>query len=51
MFQACTGKFNPVQQFLYFDAYECLPEENMDTVLTEETCKPVNISFFLFGLI
>lgn len=25
--QACSGKFTPFQQWLYFDALECLPEE------------------------
>uniref|UniRef100_A0A7N6AUI7 E1 ubiquitin-activating enzyme n=1 Tax=Anabas testudineus TaxID=64144 RepID=A0A7N6AUI7_ANATE len=25
--QACSGKFTPLQQWLYFDALECLPEE------------------------
>lgn len=24
--KACSGKFNPIFQFLYFDALECLPE-------------------------
>ncbi len=24
--KACSGKFTPIQQFLYFDAFECLPE-------------------------
>ncbi|CAH1783923.1 unnamed protein product [Owenia fusiformis] len=39
--KACSGKFNPIQQWLYFDALECLPE-NADEVLTEESCKPRN---------
>ena len=47
MFQACTGKFSPVQQWLYFDALECLPEENKEAVLTEESCKLVSISLGL----
>lgn len=34
--KACSGKFTPIQQFLYFDAVECLPEND----LTEEDCKP-----------
>ncbi|KAL8559211.1 E1 ubiquitin-activating protein [Nucella lapillus] len=38
--KACCGKFTPLQQFLYFDALECLPEDK--SVLTEETCKPRN---------
>lgn len=37
--KACTGKFNPTFQYLYFDALECLPE-NAATVLTEDACKP-----------
>ncbi|EDO28719.1 predicted protein, partial [Nematostella vectensis] len=26
--QACSGKFNPIYQLLYFDCLECLPEES-----------------------
>lgn len=37
--KACSGKFSPILQYLYFDAMECLPDEN---VLTEEQCKPLN---------
>ena len=40
--QACSGKFTPIQQWLYFDALECLPEESADSVLTEESGKPVS---------
>ncbi|KAJ8301710.1 hypothetical protein KUTeg_020697, partial [Tegillarca granosa] len=40
--KACTGKFNPTFQYLYFDALECLPE-NAATVLTEDACKPVAV--------
>lgn len=40
--KACTGKFNPVFQFLYFDALECLPQENRDEELTEQTCSQKN---------
>ncbi|KAL3853736.1 hypothetical protein ACJMK2_017251 [Sinanodonta woodiana] len=40
--KACSGKFSPVFQYLYFDALECLPEENRDSILTEEACKPRN---------
>ncbi|OWF35050.1 ubiquitin-like modifier-activating enzyme 1 isoform X2 [Mizuhopecten yessoensis] len=39
--KACSGKFNPIFQFVYFDALECLPADK-DTVLTEESCAPVN---------
>lgn len=38
--KACSGKFHPVMQFVYFDAIECLPEDK--SVLTEEACKPVS---------
>ncbi|KAH0628941.1 hypothetical protein JD844_010599 [Phrynosoma platyrhinos] len=37
--KACSGKFMPITQWLYFDALECLPEENKDA-LTEENCSP-----------
>lgn len=36
--KACSEKFSPIVQWLYFDATECLPE-NCD-LLTEEECKP-----------
>uniref|UniRef100_A0A8W8LXB6 E1 ubiquitin-activating enzyme n=1 Tax=Magallana gigas TaxID=29159 RepID=A0A8W8LXB6_MAGGI len=39
--KACSGKFHPVCQYMYFDALECLPEDK-DTSLTEENCKPTN---------
>lgn len=38
--QACSGKFTPLRQWLYFDALECLPED--EEVLTEEACAPVS---------
>ncbi|OPJ68622.1 hypothetical protein AV530_008609 [Patagioenas fasciata monilis] len=38
--KAVSGKFTPIQQWLYFDALECLPEENREQLLTEETCRP-----------
>lgn len=37
--KACSGKFSPILQYLYFDAIECLPEDI--SFLTEEACKPV----------
>ncbi|NXU94899.1 UBA1 enzyme, partial [Xiphorhynchus elegans] len=40
--QAVSGKFTPITQWLYFDALECLPEENRDSLLTEEQCRPRN---------
>ena len=27
--QACSGKFMPIKQFMYFDAYECLDADEM----------------------
>ncbi|XP_052780661.1 ubiquitin-like modifier-activating enzyme 1 isoform X2 [Mya arenaria] len=39
--KACSGKFNPVNQYLYFDSLECLPEDK-DTSLTEELCAAQN---------
>ncbi|KAH0629962.1 hypothetical protein JD844_012463 [Phrynosoma platyrhinos] len=35
--QAASGKFTPLDQWLYFDAYECLPE---DVHLAAENCAP-----------
>ncbi|XP_032067947.1 ubiquitin-like modifier-activating enzyme 7 isoform X2 [Thamnophis elegans] len=35
--KAVSGKFTPLDQWLYFDAYECLPEGEQ---LTEENCAP-----------
>ncbi|XP_014678413.1 PREDICTED: ubiquitin-like modifier-activating enzyme 1 Y [Priapulus caudatus] len=40
--KACTSKFMPIRQWFYFDAAECLPEEE-EEVLTEEACRPVVI--------
>uniref|UniRef100_A0AAR2KL38 E1 ubiquitin-activating enzyme n=1 Tax=Pygocentrus nattereri TaxID=42514 RepID=A0AAR2KL38_PYGNA len=37
--KACTGKFMPIMQWLYFDALECLPEAE-ESVFTEEDCAP-----------
>jgi ubiquitin-activating enzyme E1 len=36
--KACSGKFMPILQWLYYDALECLPEDTSS--LTEESCKP-----------
>jgi len=38
--KACSGKFMPIYQWLYFDALECLPEDSSD--LNEENCAPSN---------
>lgn len=40
--KACSGKFNPILQYMYFDALECLPQENIDEVLTEAKCTQKN---------
>nr|XP_020749835.1 ubiquitin-like modifier-activating enzyme 1 [Odocoileus virginianus texanus] len=36
--KACSGKFMPVMQWLYFDALECLPEDQ--EALSEDKCLP-----------
>ncbi|XP_064220703.1 ubiquitin-like modifier-activating enzyme 1 [Aotus nancymaae] len=36
--KACSGKFMPIMQWLYFDALECLPEDKVD--LMEDRCLP-----------
>jgi ubiquitin-activating enzyme E1 len=36
--KACSGKFHPLVQWLYYDALECLPESGED--VPEEACKP-----------
>uniref|UniRef100_A0A3Q3LFY2 E1 ubiquitin-activating enzyme n=1 Tax=Mastacembelus armatus TaxID=205130 RepID=A0A3Q3LFY2_9TELE len=41
---ACTGKFMPVMQWLYYDALECLAEED-GVILTEEECAPRNCRY------
>lgn len=43
--QAASGKFTPLDQWLYFDAYECLPEEGCAVHLTEADCAPVSDLF------
>lgn len=36
--KACSGKFHPIYQWLYFDAIECLPKDGV----SEEDAKSVN---------
>ncbi|XP_053492231.1 ubiquitin-like modifier-activating enzyme 1 [Ictalurus furcatus] len=44
--KACSGKFTPLKQWLYFDALECLPDqEDNDKGLTEEECAPRNTRY------
>ncbi|KAJ7316634.1 hypothetical protein JRQ81_002796 [Phrynocephalus forsythii] len=38
--KAASGKFTPLDQWLYFDAFECLPEEEHATQLTADDCAP-----------
>ncbi|KAK1134014.1 E1 ubiquitin-activating protein [Melipona bicolor] len=37
--KACSGKFHPIFQWLYFDAIECLPADRSE--LSEEDCHPI----------
>ena len=46
--KACSGKFMPIQQWLYFDALECLPENRSG--LTEESCKPTGYKCAEYGM-
>eukprot|EP00092_Neocalanus_flemingeri_P104756 GFUD01134217.1.p1 GENE.GFUD01134217.1~~GFUD01134217.1.p1 ORF type:complete len:1086 (+),score=319.82 GFUD01134217.1:272-3529(+) len=41
--KACSGKFMPIFQWLYFDALECLPVDCAG--LTEENCAPSNTRY------
>ncbi|XP_037535723.1 ubiquitin-like modifier-activating enzyme 1 [Nematolebias whitei] len=38
--KACSGKFTPLQQWLYFDALECLPEEVESVSLAKSSFLP-----------
>nr|XP_020645336.1 ubiquitin-like modifier-activating enzyme 7 isoform X2 [Pogona vitticeps] len=38
--KATSGKFTPLDQWLYFDAFECLPEEEHGVRLTADDCAP-----------
>lgn len=38
--KACSGKFSPIYQWLYFDAIECLPADKSE--ITEELTAPLN---------
>lgn len=39
--KACSGKFKPIQQYMYFDAIECLPDND----LAEDDCKPLGTRY------
>lgn len=38
--KACSGKFMPIQQWLYFDSTECLPSEDSGSLPTEASTAP-----------
>ncbi|XP_068718241.1 ubiquitin-like modifier-activating enzyme 1 [Montipora capricornis] len=40
--KACSGKFHPIFQLLYFDSLECLPEEGD---ITEASCQPTGTRY------
>ncbi|KAK6175636.1 hypothetical protein SNE40_014049 [Patella caerulea] len=42
--KACSGKFMPILQFLYFDALECLPVD-AEKVITQDSCKAKNCRY------
>uniref|UniRef100_A0A8C1W4M6 E1 ubiquitin-activating enzyme n=1 Tax=Cyprinus carpio TaxID=7962 RepID=A0A8C1W4M6_CYPCA len=46
--KACSGKFTPLRQWLYFDALECLPQEN-DGVLSEDRESRYDGQISVFG--
>lgn len=39
--KACTGKFTPISQWLYYDAFECLPSDQ-SLLPHENDAKPLN---------
>ena len=41
--KACSGKFHPIYQWLYFDSIECLPADRSE--LTEEDCAPIGCRY------
>ena len=45
--KALTGKFTPLQQWLYFDALECLPDFPSDDtpLIAEASVAPLNTRF------
>ncbi|KAH3902405.1 probable Ubiquitin-activating enzyme E1 1 [Saccharomycodes ludwigii] len=43
--KACSGKFTPIKQFMYFDSLESLPEQKEKYPRTEETTKPLNTRY------
>lgn len=51
--KACSGKFTPLKQVMYFDSLESLPEQDK-FIRNEDTCKPLNTRYdnqiAVFGL-
>lgn len=43
--KACSGKFFPVVQWMYFDSLECLPDKESEAFPTEELCQPQNCRY------
>nr|CAH7745176.1 unnamed protein product [Callosobruchus chinensis] len=41
--KACSGKFHPIYQWLYFDAIECLPSDKSE--ITEDLAAPVGTRY------
>lgn len=39
--KACTGKFMPIDQWFYFDSFECLPEDEANYP-TAQSAQPIN---------
>lgn len=44
LMKACSGKFNPIYQWFYFDALECLPLDPNEWP-KEEECQPSNLRY------
>ncbi|XP_041459410.1 ubiquitin-like modifier-activating enzyme 1 [Lytechinus variegatus] len=42
--KACSGKFNPIKQWLYFDSLECLPEDE-SAMPSEDNCQSTNCRY------
>jgi len=39
--KACTGKFMPINQWFYYDSFECLPEDD-SKFPTAHSCQPID---------
>lgn len=40
--KACTGKFMPINQWFYYDSFECLPEDELNYPYRETSWQPMN---------